>query len=81
MIEKNYISSRIKFISMRKVLFYIGMFLFVIGVNCLLLFNIWVLQNSERGLVASMSRFEFVMIADAIVGAILVSLNMPKKEE
>lgn len=63
---------------MRKALFYIGMFLFVVGVFCLLVFNLIVFQRSGNELATKMSRFEVVMIADAIVGAILVSLNKPE---
>lgn len=63
---------------MRKVLFIIGMFLFVVGVFCLLVLNLIAFQNGGSELVTTMQRFEFVTIADAIVGAILVSLNKPE---
>lgn len=64
---------------MRKVLFFIGMFLFVVGVICLLALNSIVIQGGGSELVTTMQRFEFVTIADAIVGAILVSLNKPEE--
>lgn len=66
----------------RYILFCIGLFFLIVGGGGLLMLNLLLRFNNPYGehLATTMNRYEVIIIADAIVGAILVSLNMPKKE-
>jgi hypothetical protein len=66
---------------MRSILFNLGLLFLIVGGITLILMH-WAMfyGKFQKVFVTTMYRFEVYAIADVIAGAILVSLNMPKKE-